>query len=135
MSKRKKRKFRLYYKAHHKNPAVIVEEDGTNAAGYVVTHSKKAGHNTNLPLKTNPQKGDATQSYLSKQRRKGAIGVLWSRFYLEGYELSDSDESVVDGMEKRRALRLRETQVNVTPSGKTIPGPKPKGKKKRRKKR
>lgn len=130
---RAKRKFRLYYKTHHRHPAVIVEEDGSNAAGYVVTHSAKSGGRRNNRLSTNLRTGDSSEAYLARQRRKGTIGRGWSSFYLQDYSLSETDERLVDEMEKGRALQDNQRpKLMSRPSAKSIPAAKPRNKKKKR---
>lgn len=129
--KRAKRKFRFYYKTQHRHPAVIVEETSTEAFGYAVTHSPKSGNSSNLPLSKNPRKGDSGQSYLNKQRKKGRIGQDWSSFYLEGYELSDRDEAMVDSLEeKKKARTLVADGQTYSRADKTIRQSAKKGKKK-----
>ena len=101
-----KRKFRLYFKTPRPHPAVIIIEYEGMAIGYAITHSPKSGNSSNLPLSRNPKTGDLSKAYLHKQRRKGIIGRDWSSYYLEGYELSEKDESLVDSLEQKKARTL-----------------------------
>ena len=105
MAKRKRR-FRLYFKSIHRHPAVIVFEQDGLAIGYAITHSARSGHKANLALTKNPRKTDFAKAYLNKQRKKGIIGRDWSAFYLNGYELSEEDESLVDSLEQKKARTL-----------------------------
>ena len=48
----------------------VYAQDGSDYKYLGITHSKKKGHHTNYPLKSNPNPNDARKSYVRKHPEK-----------------------------------------------------------------
>lgn len=99
-------KFRRYKKIEGgknkkaKHPKLIVEQQKTTVGFMGLTEDSKSGHHKNIPLTSNPKKGDKRKAYIRKELRHDTLDNFGE--ILENYNLSEEDKKAVIAYIKKR---------------------------------
>jgi len=99
-------RFRFFHPAGKSgHPAVIIEENGSSAKGFVVGHHPAKGKHRSYKLTENPQllaveangriKRKPEDAHVYLQIRQGRIGLDFGKAFLALFELTEKDELTI----------------------------------------